>query len=357
MYTPMAHGVGVMGKGIAKEFKKRYPEMFRDYVARCDVGTVQLGKPYHFTDLFGEISIVNFPTKNHWRSPSRLSDIERGLDYFLTHYQQWGIQSVAFPPLGCGNGGLEWQVVGPLMYQKLYEINIPVEIYAPYGTVSSQLSAAFLSQPIDAQRDIVGVQHKKLKDEWLALLEVVYLLEHQPYAKPVGRTIFQKICYIVTELGVDTGFEFQQASYGPFSNDIKNALTVLANANLIKEEQLGPMTAITTSEEYENQRSEVVFRIRPYQSKIEKTVDLFSRIKNTDQAEEVTSVIFAARKLKQERGTNLITEQEVLDFITGWKKKLHTPEKEQTLSGAIRNLQMLGWLKLEYSESLPYSSF
>ena len=161
----------------------------------------------------------------------------------------------------------------------------------------------------------------------------------------------------MTELGVDTGFEFQQASYGPFSNDIKNALTVLANANLIKEEQLGPMTAISTSEEYKNQRGEVIFRIKPHQTKIEKTVDLFSRIKNTDQAEEVTSVIFAARKLKQERGSNLVTEQEVLDFITGWKKKLRTPEKENTLSGAIRNLQMLGWLKLEYSESLPYSSF
>jgi len=349
--------VGVMGKGIAKEFKKRYPDMFQDYAARCEVGAVQLGKPYHYTDLFSEISIVNFPTKKHWRSPSRLRDIEDGLDYFLEHYEGWALRSVAFPPLGCGNGGLEWRDVGPLMYRKLSQLKIPVEIYAPYGTPGKQLSETFLSQPVSAGENLVGIKHQKLKDEWLALLEVVYLLSKQPYAKPVGRTIFQKISYILTELGVDTGFRFQQASYGPFSNDLKEALTILANANLIQESQIGQMTAITTSEEYEVQRKELLSRLQPYQSKIEKTVDLFSRIKNTDQAEEVTTVLFAARKLKQERGSEAVSEQEVLDFITGWKSKMRTPEKEETLSGAIRNLQMLGWLKLNYSESLPYSSF
>jgi O-acetyl-ADP-ribose deacetylase (regulator of RNase III) len=122
--------VGVMGKGIALEFKKRYPAMFADYVKRCDAGLVQLGQPYHFSDLFGA-SIVNFPTKKHWRSASHLQDIEDGLDYFVSHYQQWGIESVAFPALGCGNGGLEWSAVGPLMYQKLSSLPIPIEIYAP----------------------------------------------------------------------------------------------------------------------------------------------------------------------------------------------------------------------------------
>lgn len=349
--------VGVMGKGIAKEFKKHYPDMFKDYAARCEDGLVQLGKPYHFTNLFGDISIVNFPTKKHWRSPSRLSDIEKGLEYFIMHYKEWGIQSVAFPPLGCGNGGLEWQAVGPLMYQKLGNLDIPFEIFAPYGTVSSQLSDIFLSQPSGAKANTVGLQHQALRDEWLALLEVVYLLAQQPYAKPVGRTIFQKISYIVTELGLETGFSFHQGSYGPFSAEVKNALTILANANLIQEAQLGPMKAITTSEEYESRRNDILVRLIPFNKKIDKTVDLFSRIKNTDQAEEVTTVLYTARKLKQERGDDAVSEQEVLDFITGWKKKMQTPEKAETLSGAIRNLQMLGWLKLDYSESLPYSSF
>src|SRR5947207_12486615 len=105
--------VGVMGKGIAQLFKQKYPEMFADYLSRCERGEVKLGRPYHFKDLSGT-SIVNFPTKSHWRASTRLADVEAGLDYFAQHFNQWRITSVAFPPLGCGNGGLEWRIVGPL---------------------------------------------------------------------------------------------------------------------------------------------------------------------------------------------------------------------------------------------------
>ena len=74
--------VGIMGKGVAQEFKKRYPAMFDDYAKRCKRKQVRLGEPYLYRDRSG-ILIVNFPTKDHWRSPSRLADIERGLDYFV----------------------------------------------------------------------------------------------------------------------------------------------------------------------------------------------------------------------------------------------------------------------------------
>ena len=104
--------VGIM-EGVAFEFKKAYPEMFEDYAARCEQKLVRLGEPYLYLDVSGAM-IVNFPTKDHWRSTSRLADIERGLDYFLLHAPKWGITSVAFPPLGCGNGGLAWSEVGPL---------------------------------------------------------------------------------------------------------------------------------------------------------------------------------------------------------------------------------------------------
>src|SRR5687768_7554964 len=117
--------VGIMGKGIAQIFKERYPAMFEDYAKRCRRGEVRLGEPYHFKDLAGA-SIVNFPTKGHWRAASRLADIESGLDYFVEHFREWEIKSVAFPPLGCGNGGLEWATVGPLMYSKLKGLGVPV---------------------------------------------------------------------------------------------------------------------------------------------------------------------------------------------------------------------------------------
>ena len=345
--------VGVMGKGIALEFKKRYPAMFQDYVMRCNAGLVQLGSPYHFTDLLG-ISIVNFPTKKHWRSASRLQDIEEGLDYFSTHYKQWGIQAAAFPPLGCGNGGLEWTAVGPLMYAKLHTLSIPIEIYAPYGTPVHQLTPDFLAQPVAINGTIVGIHHPKMKDEWLALFEVVYQLSKQPYANPVGRTIFQKISYIMTELGVNTGFSFNRGSYGPFSKDIQAALTVAANANLIQEQQLGRMTALIPATEYTYRRDDIRIRVAPFQKWIDKTVDLFSRIKNTAQAEEVTTVIYSAKHLKSSSDPEFVSEQDVFEFIMDWKKKWQDENKQRSVASAIRNLQMLGWVKLQYSESLPY---
>nr|VFJ53912.1 MAG: O-acetyl-ADP-ribose deacetylase (regulator of RNase III), contains Macro domain [Candidatus Kentron sp. FW] len=344
--------VGVMGKGIAQVFKKRFPEMFNDYAQRCHLKQVQPGVPYLYTDMLG-VSIINFPTKDHWRSPSRLDDMIRGLEIFIETYEEWGIESVAFPPLGCGNGGLEWSVVGPVMYQRLSALNIPIEIYAPYGTPKQQLTEEFLSRAMSNSHFVKGHKQKKLTAPWVALLEVIHRLQKQPYANPVGRTIFQKISYIFTEQGVDTGFHFKQGSYGPFSVEVKEALSVFANANLIQEQQLGRMMALRIGPEYESVRTRFVDRFKPFEKKINKTVDLFSRIKSTTQAEEVTTVLYAARKLKKDRKDTSVSEQDVYDFILDWKKNWRTDEKKAAIASAIRNLEMLGWLRLQYSDSLP----
>lgn len=122
--------VGVMGKGIALQFRSRYPEMFRNYVALCTSGLVVPGVPYLYKNPVPP-SVLNFPTKNNWRDPSCISYIEDGLDYFAANYEQMGIISIAFPALGCGCGGLDWNVVKPLMIRKLDNLPIDVEIYSP----------------------------------------------------------------------------------------------------------------------------------------------------------------------------------------------------------------------------------
>lgn len=348
--------VGVMGKGIAQLFKQRFPTMFKDYVQRCNSSLVKPGIPYLYTDITGT-SIINFPTKNHWRSPSKLDDVITGLDFFIEKYKEWGIKSVAFPPLGCGNGGLEWAAVGPIMYQRLSALDIPVEIYAPYGTPKQQLSIEFLSQAVANTHFIKAYKQKKLNVAWIGLLEIVNQLQQQPYANPVGRTIFQKISYTFTEQGVDTGFHFKQGSYGPFSAEIKESLSVLANANLLYEQQLGRMTALKIGTEYEAVKSQYAEQIKPLEKKINKTVDLFSRIKTTAQAEEVTTVLYAARQLKKDRRDESVSEKDIYDYILSWKKDWQRSEKQTAIALAIRNLEMLGWLRLRYSESLPIGDF
>jgi len=122
--------VGIMGKGLALEFKKRFPGMYQDYVKRCKKGQVRLGEPYLFRGL-EQPFVVNFPTKGHWRSASRLDDIVRGLDYLESHHKQWGITSIAVPSLGCQQGKLEWRIVLPVLHEHLRRLGIPVELYIP----------------------------------------------------------------------------------------------------------------------------------------------------------------------------------------------------------------------------------
>jgi len=343
-----------MGKGVAEQFKLRFPEMFKDYKVRTDREMVRLGQPYLYRDSSGR-QIVNFPTKNHWRSPSRLADIEHGLNFLLAHYAEWEITSIAMPPLGCGNGGLEWVEVGPLIYQKLHRLPIDVEVYAPYGTPKHQLTEEFLSSPSQMSLEGKGRKHDPLKPEWIVLLEVLRELEAQPYANPVGRTIFQKISYVLTEMGVPTGFHFAKGSYGPFSGDVKLALHDFANRNWLHEQQLGRMIALRSTPQYAKDRNQFREQIGRYQKKIDKAVDLFSRIKSTEQAEEVLTVFFAARQLKPKH-IGVLAEEDLEEYILDWKKSWRTHEKKEALASAIRNLVSLGWLQLKMAEPVAESA-
>lgn len=346
--------VGVMGKGVAEQFKRRYPAMFDDYQSRTDRNAVRLGEPYLYRDSSG-LQIVNFPTKDHWRSPSRIADIERGLDYLATHAAKWQIVSIALPPLGCGNGGLEWSEVGPLIYSKLHGLPVDVEVYAPFGTPRQQLTTQFLSAPSQMSLDGKGHKHPPLKPEWVVLMEVLRELEAQPYANPVGRTIFQKISYVVTEMGIPTGFQFGKGSYGPFSGDVKLALHDFANRNWLNENRLGPMLALRVAPQYEEDRGRYRQVIDAYKTKIDKAVDLFSRIKSTEQAEEVLTVLYASRELKRARNNGDVPEQELQDFILDWKKSWRSEEKKHAVANAVRNLMLLGWVRLRLSETLSES--
>lgn len=117
--------VGVMGKGIAKEYKDRYPEMFRLYQQACKSQRLTIGKLMLW---YGEDRwILNFPTKEHWRGKSKIEYIEKGLQEFCDKYADYNIVSIAFPKLGCGNGGLDWKSVKPLMEK--YLCSLPLDIY------------------------------------------------------------------------------------------------------------------------------------------------------------------------------------------------------------------------------------
>lgn len=119
--------VGVMGKGIAKTFKERYPDMFREYKKLCDENALRVGSLHLWR---GDTQwVLNFPTKTTWRQPSRIEFVHAGLEKFVQTYQDLGITSASFPPLGCGNGNLNWSDVRPVMENYLSKVKIPIYIH------------------------------------------------------------------------------------------------------------------------------------------------------------------------------------------------------------------------------------
>jgi len=119
--------VGVMGKGLAHAFKEREPRMFDAYKTICDNGALAPGKLWLWRGTNNWV--LNFPTKKHWRNPSKLEWIEAGLEKFVVAHREQGIREISFPLLGCGNGGLAWTDVQPVMEHYLKSVNIPVYIH------------------------------------------------------------------------------------------------------------------------------------------------------------------------------------------------------------------------------------
>ena len=119
--------VGVMGAGLALQFKKKFPQCFESYVQTCIDHSLSY-KWFHFYQDTNH-GIWNFPTKKHWAKPSKIEYVHKGLKAFTDNYKECGIVSVAFPQLGCGRGGLDYDDVKPIMIEYLEPLDIPVEIY------------------------------------------------------------------------------------------------------------------------------------------------------------------------------------------------------------------------------------
>jgi O-acetyl-ADP-ribose deacetylase (regulator of RNase III) len=341
--------VGVMGKGVALEFKQRFPEMHEDYVARCKAGRVKLGQPYLYRSLVLPW-ILNFPTKDHWRSVSRLKDIEEGLGYLLAHYKEWGITSIAIPPLGCGQGQLEWRIVGPTLFGYLKRLGISVELYAPFGTPHDELKPTFLDQAVEATAAYAPV---RVGAAWVALVEILSKIQEEPHHWPVGRTTFQKIAYFATQSGLPTGLRYQRGSYGPYSPELKKRIMALVNNGLVREERLSQMFAVRVGHTFDDARRAYGGEIANWQTAIDKVSDLFMRMR-THQAEIAATVHFATSELK-EQSTDLPSESDVLRQVMEWKQRRRPPLDEKAVALSIRALNILSWLGARVSDDLPVS--
>lgn len=209
--------VGVMGRGIALQFKKAFPDNFKAYATACKNHQVEPGRMFVFEtgQLTAPRYIVNFPTKRHWRGASRMEDIDAGLKALVETIQQYQIKSIAVPPLGSGLGGLDWAEVKPRIESALKPLNdVHVIVYEPKGAPPAERMVQNRKVPeMTAGRaalvELVNRYLGGLLDPSVSLLEV------------------HKLMYLMQEAGEPLRLKYQKAAYGPYAENLRHVLNAV----------------------------------------------------------------------------------------------------------------------------------
>jgi O-acetyl-ADP-ribose deacetylase (regulator of RNase III) len=206
--------VGVMGRGIALQFKTAYPENFRAYVAACAKGDVQPGRMFvvETGQLAAPQFVINFPTKRHWRGKSRIEDIASGLTALAQEVRSRSIKSIAIPPLGSGLGGLDWRSVKPLIATAFAELpDVKVTVFEPHASekVSARNVATRVPNMTIGRASLVSLMNRYmagLMDPYISLLEV------------------HKLMYFLQSAGEPLRLRYVKAPYGPYSENLRHVL-------------------------------------------------------------------------------------------------------------------------------------
>jgi O-acetyl-ADP-ribose deacetylase (regulator of RNase III) len=204
--------VGIMGKGIALQFKKAYPEMFAEYEEACKRGEVETGKMHIYDrgNLFNPRFLINFPTKRHWKGKSKLVDIKTGLKDLVTKVRNLGITSIAIPPLGCGHGGLNWKDVKPLITEAFAALpEVRTLVYEPAGAPEPDKIIHRTRRPdMNLNRATVlrAFQEYGVLGYELTLLEA------------------HKLLYFLQAAGQGLRLQFTKGPYGPYADNLRHVL-------------------------------------------------------------------------------------------------------------------------------------
>ncbi len=207
--------VGYMGKGIALQFKKAFPENFNAYKCACRAEKVVPGKMFVFVtnSCVNPKYIINFPTKRHWRGKSRLEDINAGLRALLEEVKKRGISSVAIPPLGCGLGGLDWGMVRPRIENALAELSeVQVLLFEPAGAPEAK------TMPVGTRRPRMTVARA---------LFITLMTQYKEMAYRLTLLEIQKLAYFLQEAGERLRLKYAPGFYGPYAHNLNKVLEIM----------------------------------------------------------------------------------------------------------------------------------
>lgn len=217
--------VGVMGKGVALEFKRRWPENYAIYKKACESkslrpGTLLIFDRQTLLDTHLPRYLVNFPTKDHWRAKSKISYIEDGLDRLRIEIRDRKIKSVAMPPLGCGNGGLDWQVVKPIILEKLQDLEgVDITVYEPTSE----------SNRDHPEHIVTGLEMTLPRAQLLSTLSNLEPI----FGGSFDQFSIQKIVYFMKKIGFNLNIDFLNTQHGPHSEALNRAFIAFEKFGMI----------------------------------------------------------------------------------------------------------------------------
>ena len=314
--------VGVMGKGIALQFKEQFPHNNKEYIKACKNGSLTIGTLLIVKELTlkGEKIIINFPTKKDWKHRSSYSYIESGLDALVKELQKGHIQSVSIPPLGCGNGGLDWEKVKPLIEQYLKDLPIDICIYEPNEAIKDHLQKVE-QQPTKA----------KLTDKRAMLLMAMYNYELS-MGENVNLFVANKLAYFLQRLGEPMRLTFQKASYGPFSTQVGHVLYQLNGTYIKGLEQFEAKPFEPLYLNYSAFDEIKTFAEQTLTQQQKGYLDALKTLLNGFESFLALEVLATVDYVKHEYKTN--DKQVILDAIAQWstRKKREMPENHVGLA-------------------------
>lgn len=319
--------VGVMGRGIALQFKKLYPDNFKEYQKACKLGYVKPGRMFIYANsrLVNPKYIINFPTKRHWKGKSSINDIREGLLALREDIEKLSIKSIVIPPLGCGLGGLNWIEVKSLIDEILGGINnIEIIVFEPNNEDHS-LSKDLLKAPNMTSGRAVLIE---LMDKYFrALLDpIVTLLE------------IHKLMYFMQEAGEPLRLNFTKAPYGPYAKNLGHVLNVIegfytsgydGEDKPLKEIVLLPK-AVDDARNFLNQKKDVM-------SRFERVAKLVDGFESAFGLELLSTVHWVVNK------QNVVSIEEVIKAVYAWNS--HKKQfSERQIRIAYERLSTNGWM-------------
>lgn len=319
--------VGIMGKGIALQFRETFPENYKAYQKACKQSKVQIGKMFvHDNGQFIQPRyIINFPTKGHWREKSKLEDVKAGLVDLERVIRDYGIKSIAVPPLGCGSGGLDWNIVRPLIVNSLNQFeDVQILVYEPVGAPK-------------AENIRVATERPNMTEGRAAL---IYLLAH--YAALGYRFSLleiQKLMYFLQAAGQPLKLNYVKKQYGPYAENLNHVLQRVEGHFLRGYGDRSGKASLYLLPEVEREAERFLNSLPETQTRLQKVLELIEGFETPYGMELLATVHWLASE-------NPIIKEDPQAAVQGfqaWNQRKRDYFKPEHIYLAWEQLKTFGW--------------